>query len=163
MAEVVRLGLRRGLEGQCHRLVPEALDRDVAGGPAVALESRGRGGEDPARRRRAGVVPSGVDVRRVWKDETRIGPARQRDKMALVEEHILAGDTVTEALRATDGFFPPLTCELIEVGEKTGKLDEVMFRLEEHYKMMLSLRNEFLMGILWPSLQLFGAIGVVDG
>ena len=60
---------------------------------------------------------AGVDVRRVWNDETRIGPAKQREMMAVIEEYILAGDTVTEGMRATDGYFPPLTSELVEVGK----------------------------------------------
>ena len=60
-----------------------------------------------------------------------------------------------------DPFFPPLTCELVDVGEQTGNLESVLLRLGEHYQHLLRLRRAFLMGILWPAIQLVGAIVII--
>jgi type II secretory pathway component PulF len=59
------------------------------------------------------------------------------------------------------GYFPPLTCTLVEIGERTGRLDEVLLGLAEHYEHLQDLRRTFLIGIAWPAIQFFAAICVV--
>jgi type II secretory pathway component PulF len=54
-----------------------------------------------------------------------------------------------------------LVRDLVEVGEKTGRLDEVLFGLADHYSHLVTLRRTFLIGIAWPSIQLFVAICVI--
>ena len=65
------------------------------------------------------------------------------------------------ALRGTNGAFPPLMHDLIKIGEQTGKFDQVLLRLAEHFDHLLDLRRIFLAGIIWPAIQLFMAIGVI--
>lgn len=50
---------------------------------------------------------------------------------------------------------------MVDVGEKTGRLDEVFIRLAEHYDHVLDLQRTFLQGIAWPMVQLIAALGVI--
>lgn len=112
--------------------------------------------------RRVGMaLRAGVAARQVWDKEANRGTLVHRQQLALVSNRIAAGDTCAEALRACPGYFPSLTCDLVEVGEKTGRLDEVLLQLAEHYEHLLALRRTFLIGITWPAIQLGAAIGVI--
>ena len=68
---------------------------------------------------------------------------------------------MTEAMADAGGFFPPLACEMVDVGEQTGKLAEVFLRLADHYDHAISLRRSFLVGIIWPAIQLGLAVGII--
>jgi type II secretory pathway component PulF len=67
---------------------------------------------------------------------------------------------VTEAM-AAQRYFPPLTVEMTNVGEQTGKLERVYGQLGEHYENLLQLRRTFIAGLTWPAIQLAGAIAIV--
>jgi len=89
------------------------------------------------------------------------GSPTHQQQASIVSGKIDAGGTLAEALTACGGYFPTLTCDLVEVGEKTGRLDEVILGLAEHYEHLLDLRRTFLMGIFWPGIQLFAAIFII--
>jgi type II secretory pathway component PulF len=104
---------------------------------------------------------AGVDIRRVWESESHRGPIRSRHHLAAVGERIAHGEGLAASLKASNGFFPSLLCEMVEVGERTGRLEQVFLRLSDHYSQVLKLRRDFLMGIAWPMLELCAAIGVI--
>jgi type II secretory pathway component PulF len=104
---------------------------------------------------------AGVDVRRLWEQESRRGGPMQARYLAHVHQRVSAGDTMAEAMRGCHGFFPSLTCELVDVGEHTGKLDTVFLELASHYQHLLALRRQFLVAIAWPAIQLVAAIGII--
>lgn len=60
-----------------------------------------------------------------------------------------------------DGYFPPLVCELVEVGERSGRIDEVFNQLADHYDHLLALRGQFFSAMIWPILQLIAAMAIV--
>ena len=112
--------------------------------------------------RRTGTsLRAGIDVRRIWEQEAQRGGAAQREHASRISRRIARGDTLAEAMRDTGGFFPPLTCEMVDVGEQTGRLEEVLLRLADHYDHMLSLRRLFLLGIFWPATELGLAIAII--
>lgn len=106
-------------------------------------------------------IHAGVDLRGIWDKETLRGSLGYRQQATLVRDRIVAGDTLAESLGACGDYFPSLVRDLIEVGEKTGRLDEVLIGLSQHYGHLLSLRRTFLIGIAWPGLQLVMALGVI--
>jgi type II secretory pathway component PulF len=111
--------------------------------------------------RRVGTsLRSGVDVRRVWEHEERRGSPAYRRAMATILDGVRQGDSINEAMRATE-FFPPVTVAMVEIGEHTGKLDEALLRLADHYEHQVKLQRQFLMGIAWPTIELVVAILVV--
>lgn len=114
--------------------------------------------------RRVGLsLRAGVDVVRIWTSESQRGAAAQREAMETVRFHVASGDSVADSLQRTNGYFPSLACEMVDVGEHAGRLDETFLRLADYYDHLLELRRTFLIGIIWPMLQLVAAILVVGG
>ena len=106
------------------------------------------------------ALRAGVDVRRVWETESGRGSGQQRDQIGLVSRQVSAGGSVAEAIRDC-GYFPSLTCEMVEIGEQTGKLDDVLLELAEHYEQIVKLRKSFLGGIAWPVLSLVFSVVII--
>jgi type II secretory pathway component PulF len=111
--------------------------------------------------RAAVSLEAGIDVRRVWEKEALRGTPAYRQHAAAVSQRINRGDSLAEAVAGENGFYPPLFCEMVRVGEETGRLEAVLHQLAEHYQHLLALRRTFLAGITWPLLELIGAIGII--
>ncbi len=132
---------------------------------------------EPPRRRAAGRIgakalsrfchnvgtslQAGVDIRRVWETESHRGPPQQRSEMMAIRDRLDTGDTLTSAMLAAGGYFPSLVVEMVEVGERSGRLEQVFTRLGEHYDHVLKLRRAFLIGIAWPMIELTMAVLVI--
>jgi type IV pilus assembly protein PilC len=86
----------------------------------------------------------------------------QRASKGIVDD-IRRGKQVAEAMRSQGTAFPDLMIDLIDVGEQTGSLPEVLLALAEHYDNLVRLRRTFLGAIAWPAFQLFAAIFIVAG
>lgn len=108
-------------------------------------------------------LKAGVEIRRVWQMESSRGSATHRQHMESILRHVSAGGTVADAMRACGGFFPPLTCQMVEIGEKTGQLDGVLLKLAKYYEQQEALKKSFYLGIAWPMLQLLAATFVIAG
>ena len=107
------------------------------------------------------AIRAGIEARRLWETESRYGSSTHKHYVDVVRQHVVGGDTIADGMRACDGYFPPLVCEMVDVGERTGQLDKVFLKLADHYQHQQSLSRSFLIGIAWPSLQLFMGIFVV--
>ena len=113
-------------------------------------------------RRLATVLGAGIDLRTAWKREAdRVSGRVARGRFGEVGQAIAQGDGLAEALSATDDYFPPLFCELVDVGEQTGHLSEVLAQLADHYQDQVQLRRTFLAAIAWPAVQLSLAVVIV--
>lgn len=108
-------------------------------------------------------LKAGVEVRRVWQMESQHGSVTHRQHMESILRHVASGGTVADALRACGGYFPPLTCQMAEIGEKTGQLDGVLLKLAAYYEQQEALKRSFYLGIAWPMLQLVAATFVIAG
>ena len=114
--------------------------------------------------RQIGVaLRAGLDIRKVWEHETRRGSSAQRQAARQVLDEINRGEPLAEAMRSVSPFFPRLTCDLVEVGETAGRLEEVFLKLADHYDHMLKLRRQFIGDVTWPLIQLGLAILVIGG
>jgi type II secretory pathway component PulF len=102
---------------------------------------------------------AGLDVRRIWENEYQRASPGVRNHLDIVRQHIAVGDSLASAFKDTNGYFPPLFCEMVEVGERTGRMEKVFERLAEHYEQILVLRRNFVAGIAWPMIEL--TIGVL--
>jgi type II secretory pathway component PulF len=106
-------------------------------------------------------VRSGVDARKVWELEERHATGALKNALESIRRHVAAGSTVAEGMRASNGYFPPMFVQMVAVGEQTGKLDEVLQRLAQHYEHLASMRKMFWFGIAWPMIELTGAVLVI--
>lgn len=107
------------------------------------------------------AVHSGVDARRIWETEERhaIGPLR--NAVSGIREKVAGGGTVAEGMQAADGYFPPMFVQMVAIGEQTGKLDEVLKRLADHYEHLAAMRRTFWIGISWPLFELIFAVVII--
>jgi type II secretory pathway component PulF len=106
------------------------------------------------------AVRSGVDARRVWEMEERHASGALKQALGNIRQHVAKGGTVAEAMQDS-GQFPPMFVQMVAVGEQTGRLDEVLHRLAEHYEQLSRMRRAFWIGIAWPLFELAFAVLVI--
>ena len=104
---------------------------------------------------------SGIDIRRTWQREADMARGRVRPYFESVRDAVARGDSLSSSLAATGTLFPPLFLEMTHVGEQTGKLSQVLRRLEAHYRHQVQAQRVFLGAIAWPMIELCFAIVVV--
>ena len=86
-----------------------------------------------------------------------------RGKHALQEMTLLIakGYDITTAMREQGRAFPDLMLDMINVGEQTGSLPEVLKSLAVHFERTIRLRRTFLRSIAWPVFQFIAATLVI--
>ncbi|WP_254513522.1 type II secretion system F family protein [Anatilimnocola floriformis] len=132
--------------------------RAIGGGPTWSISTK----ELIGLCQRVGQsLKAGVEIRRVWQQESTRGNATHRQHIDSIFRHVAAGGTVADAMRACGGFFPRLTCQMVEIGEKTGQLDEVLLKLAKYYEQQEAMKRSFYLGIAWPMLQLGAATIII--
>ncbi len=109
---------------------------------------------------------SGIDIRRTWEREAQAASGGVGKAFALVHQGVASGDSLSVSLARTGGLFPRLFLEMVDVGEQTGTLSEVLHRLSDHYQRQHEMTRDFRRRLAWPMLQLGGAaviIGILLG
>ena len=54
-----------------------------------------------------------------------------------------------------EGMFPDLLIRMVQAGEKTGKLDEVLERMSEHYNKELKTSRQIRGAMIYPAVLAF--------
>jgi type II secretory pathway component PulF len=149
-------------DSQATRPLPVAERSQLPARPIQVISPRIRTGTLISFCQRVGnAIRAGIEARRLWETEARYGSRTHKYYVDIIRQHVVHGDTVADGMRDGNGYFPPLVCEMVEVGERTGKLDQVFLKLADHYEHQRSLTRSFLIGISWPSLQLVMGILVI--
>jgi type IV pilus assembly protein PilC len=107
------------------------------------------------------ALRAGIDARKVWEMETRHASGNLKLRLDAIRLRVSRGDTVAEAMRDAGGYFPPMFVQMVEIGEATGKLDEVLLRLAEHYEHQAQMQRAFWFGIAWPLFELAFAVLII--
>lgn len=104
---------------------------------------------------------SGIDIRRTWKREAESARGAAGDAFGQVRNAVARGESLSLALAATGGLFPPLFLEMVHVGEQTGTLGEVFRRLAQHYEHQYRRQRMLLAAVAWPMIELGMAVLVI--
>lgn len=104
---------------------------------------------------------SGIDIRRTWEREADNATGSRAKAYRLVQQGVSRGDTLADALAQTGRLFPPLFHEMIQVGEQTGCLAEVLHKLSHHYQHKHDMSRALRVQLTWPMLQLGAAVLIV--
>ena len=80
--------------------------------------------------------------------------------MKVIVQSVSEGKPLTQAMRET-GVFPPMICQMISVGEKSGKLSSVLLRMAKFYEAEVDARLKMLSSILEPVMIV--VIGIMVG
>ena len=81
--------------------------------------------------------------------------------LAVAKEHLDQGGTFAEALKKT-GIFPEYALQMIEAGETSGHLEDILFRLSRYYADQKSLSGKLKNAVTYPSVMLVLVIGVLS-
>lgn len=106
-------------------------------------------------------LEAGLDVRRVVTSEGGKGNAAHRDVFRRISAQIEVGNSLAESFRESGEYFPLVVREMVDAGEKTGRLDAVFIQLADHYEHVVSQRGMFYKAIAWPVIQLFAGIVII--
>lgn len=106
-------------------------------------------------------LKAGISITKAWETEARSLQGNLGNAFRDVLHAISSGDTLAQSVSSHD-CFPPMFCEMVRVGEETGRLDRAFLRLADHYRNLVQMRRTFLSGITWPAFQFCAAIGVIS-
>ncbi|QEG23065.1 type II secretion system F family protein [Mariniblastus fucicola] len=104
---------------------------------------------------------AGIDLLSIYDKETRIAGSTYRSKSSQIRDQLADGDSLTDAMTATEGYFPDLALAVVRAGEKSGRLEDSFLRLSTHYDNLVKFRTRFLNSIAWPAFELVASIGII--
>ena len=113
-------------------------------------------------RRLATGYGAGIDIRQLYRRETETGSPAYRVNSQKVFKRVNQGQSLAQAMKAVNGYFPELAIAVVQAGEKGGRLEESFSKLSQHYDSLVKFRNSFLAKIAWPAFELFAAICIVS-
>lgn len=67
-----------------------------------------------------------------------------------VYEAVQKGDSLSKAMKAQNGAFPPLFLSMVESGEAGGSLDNVMERMADQYEKDNKMKNKVVQALIYP-------------
>jgi type IV pilus assembly protein PilC len=67
-----------------------------------------------------------------------------------IKKAVEAGSTLTMALQKYPQYFPPLWCNLIHTGEKSGTLDIMLQLIARHITAAMKYKQKFIKALLYP-------------
>ena len=87
----------------------------------------------------------------------------ERQLLAAVRGDVRAGQSLARSLSHHPGAFPEVYVTLVEAGERSGKLAEVLARLADYTEERESLRGKVQLAFIYPALVTIVALTVVTG
>ncbi|MEM9824997.1 MAG: type II secretion system F family protein [Planctomycetota bacterium] len=107
------------------------------------------------------ALRAGLDVVNVIESECHQGPGSQQAAMRRLQKRVQEGYEVGDAMQA-DPFFPPVLSALMKAGDESGKVDQALLILSEHYDHRVKARGRFIAKLIYPSLMLCGTVFVLS-
>lgn len=84
-------------------------------------------------------------------------------KTAIADMHTVVqkGSALSEAMHKHEGIFPSILIRMVEAGELTGTLDEVLERMAEHFEKENKINSKIKGALIYPAILSLVATGVV--
>ena len=137
-----------------------------AAGPGRKMWRRGISGRDLAlmTRQFATLVHAGLTIEEclnalIEQSES----ARSRAVLAGVRGRVLEGQSLARSMREFPEAFPDIYRNMVDAGEQSGRLDEVLERLADYTEERQALQNKVLLAFIYPALVTLVAASVVGG
>lgn len=89
--------------------------------------------------------------------------ARSRSVLAGVRTRVLEGQSLSRGLAQFPESFPDIFRSMVDAGEQSGKLDEVLERLADYTENRQNLQQKVLLAFIYPALVTLVAAAVVIG
>ena len=84
-----------------------------------------------------------------------------KSSLKVVSKSLKEGSQLSKAMLDQEGMFPDLLIRMVQAGEKTGKLDEVLEKMSEHYNKELKTSRQIRGAMIYPAVLAFLAVGAV--
>lgn len=108
------------------------------------------------------MLEAGVDVRKALPTAVKTSSDQRLVRsVGKVEDRVKKGHDLTSSFRVFSHHYPPLFIDLLNVGEETGALPEVLKALGDYFEARVARIREFRAAVAWPAIQLFAAIMVI--
>ncbi len=88
---------------------------------------------------------------------------RERELLATVRQDVLGGQSLARSLGRHPSTFPELYRTLVDVGERAGRLPDVLMRLADYTEDTAAMRGKVLLAFVYPALVTLVAVSVVSG
>ena len=88
--------------------------------------------------------------------------ARTRSVLAAVRGRVLEGQSLARSMQDFPDAFPPIYRNLVDAGEQSGRLDDVLERLADYTENRQALQNKVTLAFIYPALVTLVAITVVS-
>ena len=90
-----------------------------------------------------------------------VGNSAYQEVIFKSREAVKRGDSLSSSLRTAPDIFPPMFCQMVLVGEKTGTLDKSLLEIVGFYQSETERAIESLLSILEPAMIMF--LGLIVG
>ena len=84
-----------------------------------------------------------------------------KSSLKIVSKSLKEGSQLSKAMIDQEGMFPDLLIRMVQAGEKTGKLDEVLEKMSEHYTKELKTSRQIQGAMIYPAVLAFLAVAAV--
>ena len=81
-----------------------------------------------------------------------------KSSLKIVSKSLKEGSQLSKAMLDQEGMFPDLLIRMVQAGEKTGKLDEVLEKMSEHYNKELKTSRQIRGAMIYPAVLAFLAV-----
>lgn len=87
---------------------------------------------------------------------------RSRSVLAAVRGKVLEGQSLARSMRDFPDAFPEIYRSMVDAGEQSGRLDEVLERLADYTESRQALQQKVQLAFVYPALVTLVAVGVVS-
>ena len=84
-----------------------------------------------------------------------------KSSLKIVSKSLKEGSQLSKAMLDQEGMFPDLLIRMVQAGEKTGKLDEVLEKMSEHYNKELKTSRQIRGAMIYTAVLAFLAVAAV--
>ena len=88
---------------------------------------------------------------------------KAKNCVGAIYESIQSGKTLSEAFKEQSAALPSIMVTMVAAGEESGKLDEVMLRLADHFQKEAKLKNKISSALIYPKILAFVTAAVTIG
>ncbi|MFM7207601.1 MAG: type II secretion system F family protein [Planctomycetaceae bacterium] len=107
------------------------------------------------------AVAAGVDLRRALESEAERVPGRSRPAVRRIASRVAGGSGLGEACVASAGVVPELVAAMLLVGDRTGRLAEVLDDTSRSLSRSLARRRTLRAGLMGPAIRLVLAVAAI--
>ena len=80
--------------------------------------------------------------------------------LAQMNELVAGGSTLADAMKQSE-IFPEYAVQMVEAGERSGRLEDILFRLSEYYAQQKTIAEKLKSAITYPAVMLLMIIAVL--